>query len=135
MVSVLGLSLFCFFPHLFFFPAILFSYLFFSIFCSQSSYILIMKGVSWCISSFWGCMTVVLRYMVTALLEYLNLFSWFNSYLILSYSNCTMQNRLSFSSQTTIFLKFRLFFQSFCSLLSASYFSKKISGKIVFCTW
>ena len=40
-----------------------------------------------------------------------------------------MQNRLSYSSQTPILPNFHLFSQNF-ALLLASYFSKKIAGKI-----
>ena len=45
-------AIFAFFPTYFSFLQFFFSYLFFSIFCSLSSYFLLKKRFSWCISSF-----------------------------------------------------------------------------------
>ena len=119
-----------------FFPLILlssnsfFSYLFFPIFCSLSSYFSTFKRfllVYLQLLIIHDCCIRVIHNMVTALLEHLNLLAvfpeaYFNLILfvtiLVSISNFAMQNKLSYSSQTPIF-------PEFCSLLLASYFSKK----------
>ena len=49
----MGWAYFAFFFNFFFFPTILFPYLFLSIFCSWSSYIFPIVRVFWCIFSLW----------------------------------------------------------------------------------
>ena len=113
-----------------------FSYLFCSIFCSLSSYFSTHKRFFLLylqLLSMHDCCIRVIHNMVTALLEYLDLLAVFPEAhvdLILFVIIVVGYVHLYSSHWDTHFSNFSPIFLEVCSLLLASYFSKKFAGKI-----
>ena len=126
------------FFHLFFFQAILFSYLF----CSLSSYFSTHKKfflVYLQLLSMHDCCIRVIHNMVTALLEYLDLLAVFQKHnyvdlillvtILVEYLHLCNAKWAKLQFSDTHFSNFSPIFPEFYSLLLASYFSKKFAAK------